>query len=256
MEYYNNQTKRDLLMEQMPDLFVKAKSPVMSFINLCLYPYKFEVTFTAVKTQTRLSSITYGTLKAAIAGLLVLANRQHKESSQSIDLYVIDFIEFIRGDKKNDPTRFLLSMRRYMPRYLLLKGLQHSFGIDWRTLITEALELKSAPTAVNYHTILTNIYVRNLVRVYVVWKNYLDQHEDGYELGTNDVNTLLDKAALFKTALTREKLVALFESLQANLPSWSYSVRRRAAWAIDTSFDGMQIIERQMTPFKYKNTCG
>lgn len=199
---------------------------------------------------------TYDALKGAILGLLVLVKRKHKDAVASVDNYVLDFISFIRNDTKDDPIKFLLSMRAYMLRYMFLKGLQVAFGIDWKPLVTDALELKRAPLLKNYHSLCTNKYVRNLLRVYVIWKNYRDVHDEGYIAGVNDTNSLLDKASVYKTSLVREQLVSLLEALKENLPSWNYSVRKRAAYAIDTSCDGWEIINRQFTEFRYKQTQG
>lgn len=254
--HYLNQYKREELTKKNPDIFANAPSRVLAFINLCIYPYKFEMIYQSVKTQERISEKTFDCIKGVITGLLVLVHRKHKDVHVSVDEYVIDFIKFIKSDSVGDPVKFLLSMKAYMLRFMFLRGLQVSFGIDWRQMVTEALELKKAPTSSSFHTIFTNTYVRNLLRVYVVWKNYREQHDPDYEAGVNDLNTLLDNAAKFKTSLEREKLVFLFEYLQANLPSWSYTVRRKASWAIDTAQDGYAMINRQFTDYKYKQVQG
>jgi hypothetical protein len=253
---YNNQEKRNEIVQQMPDYFSASTSKVLAFINLCVYPQKFEVAYHNLREQPRISATTYDVLKGAITGLLVLANRQHKESRMSVDEYVIDFIEFIRKDTKGDPVKFLLSMKRYMPRYLFIKGLSVSFGVDWRRLVADALDLKKLPKATNYHSICTNLYVRNLLRAYVVYKNYKETHDEGYEQGVNDVETLLKQTYAFKTALPPEKMVALFQALCSYLPNWSYAVRRKVAWAIDTSQDGRAIIERQFTDYRSRQIQG
>lgn len=254
--HYNNQRKRDKLIEKMPDYFEKAPSKVLAFINLCVYPHKFEVAYHNLREHPRISATTYDVLKGAITGLLVLANRQHKESRASVDEYVLDFIEFIRQDKRPDPVRFLLSMKMYLPRYMFVKGLSVAFGVDWRKLVGDALNLNRLPKVENYHSLCTNIYVRNLLRAYVVYKNYRDPHDDDYREGENDVTTLLKKTYEYKTALEPEQMVALFQALQESLPSWSYTIRRKAAWAIDTSQDGWSILNRQFTPFKNQQVQG
>lgn len=250
--HYNNYPKRLLIQEKNPSIFERSPSRVLSFINLCIYPHTFETVYRSIRSDKRITIKTYDCLKGVIIGLLVLSNRKHKDSYVSVDTYVIDFVNFIKSDTKEDPIRFLLSMRVYMPRYLFLRGLQIAFSIDWRSLVTDALELKIAPRSKSYHSLCTNKYVRNLLRVYVVWKNYRDVHDEGYELGVNDVNTLLDKAAAHKTSLDRVSLVALLESLKESLPSWGYSVRRKAAYAIDTSADGWAIINRQPSEWRYR----
>lgn len=256
MAWYNNQITREKLQQEIPGIFERSPSRVLSFINLCIYPQQFEVVYESIRKQERISMKTYEALKGTIIGLLVLVKRKHKDSVASVDNYVLDFISFIRNDTKADPIKFLLSMKAYMLRYMFIKGLQVAFGIDWKTLVTASLELKRAPVLRNYHSLCTNTYVRNLLRVYVIWKNYRDVHEDDYVAGVNDTNTLLDKAAAYKTSLAREQLVSLLESLKENLPSWKYSARKRAAYAIDTCCDGWEIINRQFTDFRYKQTQG
>jgi len=256
MAHYHNQYERVEILKKNPSIFERTPSRVLSFINLCIHPYQFETVYESLRTQERISYRTYEALKGSILGLLVLVNRKHKDAYQSVDNYVLDFISFIRNDSKADPIRFLLSMRAYMVRYLFIKGLNVAFGIDWKQLVVDALELKRTPMSTSYHSLCTNIYVRNLLRVYVVWKNYREVHEEDYCEGVNDVNSLLDKAAAHKTSLDREKLVSLLEHLRENLPSWNYSTRRRASYAIDTSADGWDITNRQMTDYRYKLTQG
>jgi len=256
MAHYNNQPKRVELMKQIPGIFERSPSKVLSFINLCIYPHQFEVVYQSIRRQERISMKTYDALKGVIIGLTVLVKRKHKDTLASVDNYVLDFIGFIRSDKTDDPIKFLLSMRAYMLRYMFLKGLQVAFGIDWKALVTDALELRRTPMSRNYHSLCTNVYVRNLLRVYVIWKNYRETYEEDYVAGVNDTNTLLDKAAEFKTSLDREQLVSLLEALKENLPSWNYSVRKRAAYAIDTCCDGWEIINRQFTDFRYKQVQG
>jgi len=256
MAHYNNLMKREALVNKMPDIFNRTPSKVLSFINLCIYPQDFSVLYHSVRTQERLSMPTYEALKGALIGLIVLSKRKHRDTILSVDNYIIDFISFIRNDSVGDPVKFLLSMKAYMLRFMFAKGLQVAFGLDWRKLILESLDLRSAPNPKSYHSLFTNIYIRNLLRVYVIWKNYRDIHEEEYEAGVNDINTLLDKAASHKTSLSREQLVALFETLKENLPSWRYATRKQAAYAIDTCQDGWAIVNRQFSDFRYKQTQG
>lgn len=253
---YNKQARRDEIVEQIPGYFDDAPSRVLAFINLCVYPQKFEVAYMNLREHKRISATTYDVLKGAITGLLVLGNRQHKDSRRSVDEYVIDFIDFIRNDRVGDPVKFLLSMKRYLPRYLFIKGLQVAFGLDWRRLVADALDLKKLPKATNYHSMCTNTYVRNLLRAYVVYKNYKEPHDEGFEAGVNDVNSLLRDTYGFKTALSEEKMIALFQALCGHLPNWSYNIRRKASWAIDTSQDARDIIERQFSEYKSKQVQG
>jgi hypothetical protein len=253
---YNKEPKRQELLRLMPWLFDDCESKVLQFINLCIYPQKFELLYDTLRTQDRISADNYESVKGTITGLLVLTHRQHAESKISVDAYVIDFIRFIRSDKKPDPVRFLLSMRVYFPRFLLAVGLQTSFGVDWRTLVTEVLSLENKPQLKSYHSLFGNKYLRTLVHAYIVWKNYRDTHDPDYEEGTNDLLTLLDKYSKLKTNDGRESTQALFEALQSNLPSWSVDARKKAAWAIDSAQDGYEMINRQFSDWKYKQVQG
>ena len=252
---YHKQPAREELLKKMPDYF-SQHSKVLAFVNLAIYPHKFEVVFKHIRELPRISSDTYNALKGTVTALMVMSKRQHKESSLSVDEYVLDFIQFIRSDNKGDPTKFLLSMRRYMPRYMFLKGLAVAFNVDWRRLVADALDLKELPQATNYHTMFTNRYTRNLLWVYIVWKNFKESHEEGFEQGVNDIVTLLAQANSHKSSLGEIKQQALFNALMGALPSWSYSTRRKASWAIDTCQDGTSMVNRQFTDWKYKQVAG
>jgi hypothetical protein len=255
--HFNNQFARDHLLMHMPDYFDNAISKVLAFVNLCIYPHKFEVVYDSIKNHSRISNLVFDCLKGTIRALLVITHRHHAECNRSIDEYVVDFVEFIKNDKSNDPIKFLLTMRFYMPRYQFAKGLKVAFGIDWRVLVTELLGLEKPPNPQTYHSLCTNNYLRNLLRTYVVYKNYKDTHEDGYKQGENDVVTLLRQTYAYSTALPSEQLDALFFGLCSNLPSWSYDVRRKAAYAIDTAQDGYYIINRPYpTPEPVLETIG
>jgi hypothetical protein len=255
--HYNNKEKRDELQQAMPQYMYSQKSKVLGFINLCIHPHRFETVYSSVRSAVTITNKTYACVQGTVQGLLVLVNRQHRYSLTCIDAYTPDFIDFIRNDTVGDPVKFLLSMRAYMYRYMFLKGLRVAFGINWRVLVFNALELPELPKShTSYHSLLTNKYVRNLLRAYVVYKNYRTPDDPEYELGVNDVVTLLDKAALAKTSYPRHKVVALFEVLCESLPCLTYSIRRKAAFAIDTCNDAWEQIHYQFNDIRYKNTQG
>lgn len=250
MSYFNNYERRQEIVEQNPGIFERSPSRVLSFVNLCIYPQKFEVVYDSIRKNRRLTTAAYGAVKGTILALLTLAKRRGIFSHVSVDHYVVDYISFIKNDSKSDPVKFLLNMKAYLYRYLLIRGLYVSFGLDWRELVAKALELKTLPSSATYHYLLTNRYVRNLLFAYVVWKFYYDSHEEGYEAGVNDVVTLLTKQAQYKKCISYEALVAIFDQLQSSLPSYNKSVRNRAAWAIDRALDGWYIVNKQMHEWK------
>lgn len=187
-------------------------------------------------------------------GLIVLVSRKHKDSEIAVDEYIIDFIKFIRSDTVGDPEKFLLSMRRYMFRFMFIVGLRVAFGIDWRDFVSEILELKKKPQINTYHYLFVNVYIRNLLQAYSVWKYYKAPGDEGYVLGVNDLATLAQAQANLKTSLGLEKLTALIEALQQTLPSWNHNIRKQAAWHIDTCHQGIYLRERQYSEKQQRNT--
>jgi len=253
---YNNEPARRKLLAETPWLFDDCESKVLSFINLCIYPQKFELLYNTLRNQPRISANDYESVKGAITGMLVMNNRQHRESMLSVDNYVIDFIKFIRSDPKDDPVRFLLSMRRYFPRFLFAIGINVAFGLDWKTVVTDCLDLSQKPNPGTYHGVLCHRYLRNLLYAYIIWKTYREPHDPDYKLGENDLLTLFDKYTKLKTCLGRETLQSLYTYLSESLPSWNVGVRQKAAWAIDSAQDGYAMVNRQFTDWKYKQVQG
>jgi hypothetical protein len=245
--HYNNYYAREQLLAHQPGYYDNAMSKVLAFVNLCIYPHKFESVYQTIHDRVKIPAITYDCLKGAIMGLLVMGKRCNTESHHSVDEYVIDFIDFIRQDKRPDPVRFLLSMRMYLPRYLFVKGLKVAFGLDWKVLVADALDLQKLPKCTTYHGLCSNLYVRNLLRAYVVYKFFREPHEEGYKKGENDIVTLTKTACSHKTSFELERMQALVDILLTSLPSWCYNVRRQAAYAIDTSQDGFSIIARSVS---------
>lgn len=254
--WYNNYGKRELIYQQNPDLMDKTESKVMSFINLCIYPYKWELVYDRLRSCERISSETYAATKGAIAGLLVLTNRMHRDYQISVDAYILDFIALVRSDKQGSPMKFLLNMRRYMPRFLFVVGLRIAFGVDWRQLVYDVLKLRSKPQSKTYHSVFCNPYLRKLLHAYVIWKQFRESHDDDYKEGVNDIKTLVDKYSALATNADRETTELLLDALMHSLPSWSVATRTKAAWAIDSAQDGYSMINRQFSDFRYKQVQG
>lgn len=248
--HYNNQVKRDMLEARDPHIFTNSKSRVFTFINLCIHPLTFDALYAKIRSGAPLTSREYGAVKGVLMGLIVLVNRKHSKSYISVDAYTPDFIDFIRTDRTNDPVRFLLSMKVYMYRFMLIVGLRVAFGIDWKKFVTDVLDLPREPRCRTYHALLTHTLVRNLCKVYAIWKNYRNPAEEGYVAGENDIGTLIDKCAESKKSLPSSDLYLLFWALNSELPSSSLTYRKRAAYAIDTAQEGFAIMTTEYTDWK------
>lgn len=242
--YLKDQQRREVLEAKIEKgyEFPKHEHRLIAFVNLAITPYDWSQIYASLRNREKISAKNWEAVKGVILALLVVNKRRNKTSYQATDAYTMDFIEMVRADSSGDPEKFLLNMKKYMYRFQLIVGLQVSFGINWRDFVVKTLELSYKPQTKTFSSLLTNKYVRNLVYAWIVWKNYKQPGEDGYELGTNDCNTLLDKYSSLYHSLPREKLQLLFVGLQETLPSYSYSIRRQAAYAIDNALDGWYTI--------------
>jgi hypothetical protein len=173
-----------------------------------------------------------------------------------VDSYILDFIEVIRIHTSPDPSDFLLSIRRYLPRFLFAVGLRVAFNIDWRDVVTDALDLNKRPQPATMSGLFANKYLRNLLYAYCVWKLFREPWDADYEKGTNDILTLLDKYATLKTALTRGELEVLFTALSSLLPSYSLDIRKRAWYMIDTAQDAYHLRFLNFNEPMYRKTQG
>lgn len=255
MPHYLNLPKRNKLLEQKEQKgyeFPKHEHRVIEFVNLSIHPYDWAQVYESIRRHERISARNWECVKGVILALLVLTKRKNRESVRSTDAYIIDFIELMRSDKQGDPEKFLLNMRFYFPRFQFVIGLQVAFGIDWRQLVTNTLELKVKPQPKTYGSLFVNRYLRSLLYAYIVWKNYRLPGDEGYELGVNDTNALLDEYAKRAYAISREVLQRLFVSLQESLPSYAYNARRQGAYAIDNAIDGWQNISYNYNEFNSK----
>lgn len=246
--HYNNLIKRQEILEKYPGTFANNCKGILPFVNLCIFPYDFATIYHRIQQREQIQYNDYEALKGAITALLVLIKRKNKNNNAAVDIFVVDFVSYIRSDTKTkDPLKFLMSMNRYLPRYLCVSGLKYSFGLDWRELVESTLDLNRSLSYSSYHSLFTNLYIRSLMMTFVAWKNFRYSHEDGYEYGVNDIDTLLDKAAAYKKSIKRDRIELLFERLIKELPSWNVDVRRKVGWCIDTMQDGWYVTNRQIS---------
>jgi hypothetical protein len=245
---YNNKHARAELLKATPWLF-NSKSKLINFVNLCIYPQKWDVVYKNVREE-RMTDNAYQALKGALRGLLVLNHRHHFLVNASIDAYIIDFILLIRADRQGDSEKFMLNMRMYLTRFLLMVGLKVAFGINWADLAVDALGINK-PAPRTYHSLLGNAYIRTLLHSYIVWKFYREPGDDDYEAGVNNVATMLEVAKAKKSSLMGDECQLLFEALQSSLPSENLGLRMKAAYAIDTAQDGWSTVNRQFVDWKH-----
>lgn len=254
--HYNRHERRRKIIDQSPTMFDKKEGRMLAFVNVSIHPYKFEVIYDNIRNKGELAMYQYTSLKGVLLSLLTQVKRNHASSLVSIDSYIIDFIELIKASKDDDPNKFLMSMKRYMPRFLFIVGLRTAFGLDWKDLVTEALYLKQKPEPNTLHGLFCNHYLRNLLFAYCIWKQYREPFDEEYEQGKNDLLTLLDSYSKLKTALGRDELEALFFCLQKSLPSYNLNVRRRARYMIDTAQDAFHLQFLQFNDPMFKKTQG
>jgi hypothetical protein len=253
--YHNHYQREEILKEKISKgyRFPEHEHKLVAFVNLAIAPYDWNQIYNSVRAKERITEKNWLALKGVILAMLVVTKRRNRESVKTTDAYIVDFIELIRSDKQGDPEKFLLNMRFYFARFLFVVGLQVAFGLDWREIVTNTLKLKNKPQPKTYGSLFANKYVRNLLYAYICWKNYRGADEDGYELGVNDVNTLLDEYSKRAHTISREVLQLLFVSLQENLPSYSYATRRQASYAIDNAMDGWQNLQYNFKEFNKKH---
>ena len=256
MPHYLNHNQREAVLKQKIDKgykFPEHEHKLVAFVNLAITPYDWNQIYHSVRDKERITEKNWMALKGVILAMLVATKRRNRESAKTTDAYIVDFIELIRSDRQGDAEKFLLNMRFYFARFQFVVGLQVAFGLDWRDLVTNTLKLKVKPQPKTYGSLLANRYVRNLLYAYICWKNYFGADEDGYRLGVNDANTLLDDYSKRAYTISREVLQLLFVSLQENLPSYSHTTRRQAAYAVDNAIDGWQNLQYNYKEFNKKH---
>jgi hypothetical protein len=245
--HYNSKTVRDELLKKMPNAFDFQKHKVLSFINLCIYPIRWEHVYDRIRNQPTITQTTYDGLKGAIAGMLVLCKRKNRFFNNIVDETVVDWCTYIRMDKKPEPERFLLNWCHYMNKYLFAKGLQVAFNIDWRIIVFDALDLQKMPKPKTYNSLFSNKYLKELIKCFVVYKRFREKQDEDYEEGKNDLLTLYNQQK-DKSILKPEQFDNLYDTLVKSLPSWNTSVRKKASFAIEHFLDGYYLINVSLNP--------
>jgi hypothetical protein len=245
---YNTQVKRDEIlatMEKKGYQFPKHDHKLISFVNLAISPSDWTQVYNSARTAEKIPFATWEAVKGAIMAMLVVSKRKSRESHRSCDAYVLPFIELMRSDMQGDSEKFLLNMRWYMPRFLFIVGLKEAFGIDWREFTFKHLRLKKKCQKKTYGSLLASNYpLRTLLYAYIVYKNYKQPGEVGYEKGVNDTTTLLEKESKHSYCHSYEHLLILFVALQETLPSSSYQIRRDSCYAIDKAINASEVFSR------------
>jgi hypothetical protein len=259
--HYNTQKERDRLMADYERLhgrsmFEGQTKSLCIWINLCLSPYTWEQTYAAVRRKnTHIPYKSWECLGGAIMALFVNINRFTPHTAEMVQECIPDFVEYIRGDSVGDPWKFILSMRRYLPRYVVLKSLA-KVGIDWRKVAVERMGAKVASRSSTYHSLFTNLYVRSIVKAMVCFRLYRSVGDPDYLPGTNDLPSLVEKESASKKCVSADKLMQVVELLQETLPSWTPAVRARACFYVSYMLPLYFLKEKQMLPSVERRVLG
>jgi hypothetical protein len=257
---YNNKEARDNILRRMeaegkPDPFGSNQPKFKNWINLCIHPSDWDTVYKRVKSNTTLSFETWEALQGVVFALLVYMNKSTRETKEVLNDVVIDFVDFIRKDKASDPWRFLHSMRRYYPRYAILKTLA-TFGIEWRTVAYEVMGANFKPSPRSYHSVFTNIYVRTLVKAVVIYKHYRTALDADFDDGVNDMHSLLLLHSASSKCLPYNRLEATVNLLLSVLPNWTPSVRSKVSYMLGYLQPASVLYELQMLPSTERKVLG
>lgn len=257
--HYNGKAKRDQLLAEMERRgvfpFDEKRNRFVSFINLCIHPYDWATCYHQVRNRKQISSQTWEAFNGAIFATFVIMNKSTGDTKLMLADVALDYIDFIRADKVGDPWKFLMSMRRYFPRYSIIKGLA-SFGLDWREFAYSHLGARCKPTSRSHHTIFTNVYVRTLVKAVVVFKQYRGPEHDDYQPGVNDMHSLLLTHSNSTKCLPYDRLEVAVNELLSLLPTWSPSIRARVNYMLSYMQPAHYILEKQMLPSTERKVLG
>jgi hypothetical protein len=256
--HYNSAAKRARIEEEYRQKGVElydTNAKLAVYINLCIHPYKWEWVYDTIRTRGQIPDKCYYAMLGAIYGVMINIKRAKRESAQVSNEIAPDIIDFIRNDKTNDPWRFILSMRRYLPRYIILRGLS-TFGINWREVATEVMGARQEPQPKTYHSLLTNLYVRTLIKALGVFVAVRDENEQEYEYGVNDVATLLARESNSTKCKSKEALENTYFYLREALPSWNCQTRGRVAFYLSNLLPLSYLTEKQLYGRLHENTIG
>ena len=256
--HFNYQKERDIIVAELekdyPDLW-KYENRFNTFVNVCIHPYKWEWVYSKVKSGYGITDKAYYALLGAMHATLVNIKKARKESTRMCNEAAPDIIEFIRNDSTDDPWRFLLAMRRYFPRYFIIRGLT-TFGINWRDVAYDVMGAYRKPNPKTHHSLFTNLYVRTLCKSVAVFSWYRDTYEDDYEFGENDMVTLIDKQADSTKCKSREALEDTVIYLSEALPSWNHRARAQVGYYLNHLLPLYYLTEKQLFGRLHNNVIG
>lgn len=249
--FFNGKRARDAILQRELasgyDRFAPPALRYRAYINLCLSPFNWEDTYLSIKSGRKISINTWDCLLGTIMGMMLSLHRNTEHTIPLLSEVAIDFVDYIRIDKGSDPWRFLLSMRRYLPRYMLMRSLL-SVGIDWREVAYEMLGAKSKPSYSSYHSLFTNNYIRTMIKATTVFKKMRTSEDPDYQPGVNDKHSLLLQQSLSKKCLSYEKLETVVDLYLVALPSWNTSIRAKVCYYISFLQPLHELFEKQMLP--------
>jgi hypothetical protein len=236
-------------------MFEGTPKSLCVWINLCLFPYTWEQTYASLRKPGRISYRAWENLGGAVMALFVNINRFTPYTPEMVAEVLPDFVEYVRSDRTGDPWKFILSMRRYLPRYIVIKALAR-VGFNWREVACERMGAKVPSRSTSFHSLFTNLYVRSIVKAMVVFRLYRTPGDPDYLVGTNDVATLVAKESASNKCVSFDKLLATVELLQETLPSWSASARARACFYCSYLMPLHYLTEKQMLPSVERKVLG
>lgn len=256
--HYNHAYKREQIRQKYLDKGIDlfdTDNIYSVYINLCIHPYKWESVFANIRERPHINQRDYFALLGTIKALLINTKRAKKESTRMSAELAPDFIDFIRNDRVGNPWKFILSMRRYVPRYLIMRGLQ-DFGIDWRDLAFDHMGAKYKPQPKSYHTLFTNLYLRTIVKALGVFAAVREPHDADYECGVNDVASLIKKESNSTKCKSPEILERTYLFLRESLPSWSPQVRGQVTYYLSNLLPVTYLVEKRLYGRQHENIIG
>lgn len=250
MPIYNNQYKRQAIVEQIKaeggaNPFARKQKQEV-FISLCVHPFSWESTFHNIrKNKKKITIEDWGVLQGVILGILVLDKKKLRHSHLALEHVTMDFVQFIRENKDDDPWKFILNAKRYIHRYLIIHSLAQ-FGIQWK----EAARVAGAsriPNPKTFHSFCTNLYLRNVVLATFVFRNYYTPLDEGYVEGVNDFHScVLEAMAMNKKCLPYERFNRICLYVNERLPNWSKDVRGKVGYYLSYLLPLHMLVEKQM----------
>ncbi len=240
--HYNNLYQREKL-KLFDNVAEDKRANLITFVNAAIHPYDFTTIYDRLHEpckQNKMLPEHYAALKGVLMALLVKKKRKSAWSFHAVDYYIIDFIKLIKLSNL-DAERFLLNMAFYLYRFLFAEGIRVSFGYNYLDIVEAALPGEKRPEPRSFHYTLNNQWLRTATAAYSVFKHFRQTHDEGFEKGINDLDTML-ATHNYKHALGIDAVEKVFYKLMEKLPSASLPQRKKACFAIDNCQDGWYII--------------